>query len=398
MNDIISILWIMALLLPAVYFLIITVASVCHKPHKGVELNKQSRFLIVVPAHNESAVIFDCVRSILDASYPDKCLELWVIADNCTDTTAETARSAGAYVWERVDEKRKSKGAAIQDFLKRYHALLVPAELTVFIDADTIVDPSFFTSIQSAHQEEPFEVAQSYYGVRNPGKNWRTSLFAIALAVVHHLRPMGRTSLGGSAGLKGNGMVFSSDFLKRQGWQANSLVEDLEFSLDLAMQGVRIAYIPDAQVFAEMPETQVNARSQRERWEMGRFEILRKWMLPMLGSMFARPTLLKFDALVDLVFPPLSLLVFFNVVSLMTGWILHPAVSLVSLFALCVYSSSIGIACVQRQLPLVYLGSLIQLPRFLIEKIQIYLMFIFRRERLLKWVKTERNTECREKY
>ena len=120
-------------------------------------------------------------------------------------------------------------------------------------------------------------VVQGQYRVRDSGASPAAGLRAIALALRHHLRPLGRTALGGSSGLYGNGMAFRSSVLRGRSW-SNHLTEDLELQMELLLDGIPVAYAPDAVVEAAMPSTLEASATQNERWERGRVELARRYV------------------------------------------------------------------------------------------------------------------------
>src|SRR5262249_20165534 len=150
---------------------------------------------------------------------------------------------------------------------------------------------------------------QSYYAVRDAEQSATTAFRAAALAVRHYLRPLGRTALGGSAGLHGNGMVFRRHVLLQHGW-SNHLTEDIELQLELLLQGTRVAFARDAVVEAEMPATLEASRSQPERWERGRLEMTRRFLPALVrNAVTGRDRIACLDAAVDQLLPPFSVTV-----------------------------------------------------------------------------------------
>jgi 1,2-diacylglycerol 3-beta-glucosyltransferase len=132
---------------------------------------------------------------------------------------------------------------------------------------------------------------------------------ALALAMFNGVRSLGRESLALSCGLRGNGMCIATAALRAQPYEAFSLVEDLEYGIELARAGVRVQYAGEASVASEMVSSSRAAASQRRRWEQGRASLARKLIVPVLRDALARRSLLLFDAAADLLVPPLSSLV-----------------------------------------------------------------------------------------
>jgi 1,2-diacylglycerol 3-beta-glucosyltransferase len=142
--------------------------------------------------------------------------------------------------------------------------------------------------------------------VLNVGESPVAALRYAALAAVHYLRPLGRARLGLSCGLKGNGMAFLASVLDRHGWEWFTLAEDVELHLALVAAGLRVDFVPETTVLADMPVTFAQAESQNERWERGRLEMLRQRGLALLLDGLRRRDPVRVDAVVEQLIPPLS--------------------------------------------------------------------------------------------
>lgn len=265
------------------------------------------RFDIIVPAHDEEAGIVATIDSLYAIAYPRDRFRVTVIADNCSDATAARARGAGARVLERADATRRGKGHALGF---AYEAVLAErfADAVVVIDADTLVSANLLSEF-AALLGTGAEAIQAAYGVRNATATWRTRLMHIAFTLFHDVRSLGRERLGLSCGLRGNGMCFSRDLLRRVPPSAHSIVEDVEQGIQLGLAGVRIRYAADAKVLGEMPEDARASRSQRERWEGGRIALARRHVPALLRAAIGRRDRVALDLAVDLLVPPLSILV-----------------------------------------------------------------------------------------
>jgi cellulose synthase/poly-beta-1,6-N-acetylglucosamine synthase-like glycosyltransferase len=192
--------------------------------YKGAPL----RLAVVIPAHNEEAGIGATVGRLLESSYAADRFAGFVIADNCTDRTGERAGRAGARVCNRVDPEKRGKGQALDWFLRTQRAAYRRADGIVMVDADTLVERDFLGEIAASLRHPDVLAVQGYYGVSNARVHWRAGLLSAAFHVFNHLRPAGHNRLGGTAGLRGNGMGFRTKLL-RHGWPAHSIVEDHEF-------------------------------------------------------------------------------------------------------------------------------------------------------------------------
>lgn len=347
---------------------------------------------VVIPAHNEADGIADTIRSALAARWPSDRRKIHVIADNCLDDTAAVARSAGATVHIRHAPRDRGKGQALDWFLRQCPEACAAADLIAIIDADTLVDPGFPAAMAAAFADPGTMAAQGYYGVRNPLESWRTSLAAAALALYHHLRPAGREVLGGTAGLRGNGMAFRAALLGRLGWPAHGLVEDAEFTLDLLREDIRVRHVPGAVVLAEMAATRRQSDAQRRRWEGGRLALLRSHLPRLLDGLDRHNAASRLDAAMDLLTPPLTLLALEQclaagaaVIWRPWGWPALSCLPLVSLVA-------VPMALWLRREPRVIWWRLLAAPAFIAWKLALYLQTPFVK-RTSAWTRTLRRGE-----
>jgi len=272
------------------------------------------RFEIVVPAHNEQPGIADTVESLCAIDYPPGLFGVTVVADNCSDLTAARAQSAGARVFVRQDEQRRGKGYALAYAFARILGE-GRADAVVVVDADTVVSPNLLRAFAS-RLDDGAAAVQADYAVRNALESWRTRLMAVALGAFHVLRSSARERLGLSCGLRGNGMCFAASVLREVPHQAFSLVEDLEYGIQLGEAGRRVHYASEAHVFGAMVTRAKAARSQRRRWEGGRWALARRHGLRLLWRAIAERNRVLFDLAVDLLVPPLSFLILYTWVGL----------------------------------------------------------------------------------
>lgn len=263
---------------------------------------------VLIPAHNEESQIAQSVNSVLKCHYPKEKFAVIVIADNCTDNTAQKAKEAGALVVSRMDSANRGKGQALDWFFKNHEEYKVFAGIAI-IDADTKAEPEFLQEVSSSLSHPDVKVVQGFYQGSNPEENWRTALNAAAWNVFNHLRPAGTECCGGTAPLKGNGMAFRSAIFTKYGWPAHSIVEDQEFSLILLLDDVRIHYNPKAVVYGEIASSGAQAASQRKRWEGGRFSLISRYLLKLLFSFLRTGRIAFLHSAFDLVIPPLSLVI-----------------------------------------------------------------------------------------
>jgi cellulose synthase/poly-beta-1,6-N-acetylglucosamine synthase-like glycosyltransferase len=288
------------LLLAAAYLLFATLLSARLATPPSNDTSRRFRF--VVPAHNESAGIAETVASLLAVDYPKSAFEVVVVADNCSDDTAEKAAAAGASVMVRNDTEKRGKGYALDH---AFSATPPEVDAVVVIDADTLVSPNLLRAF-AARRARGAVAMQADYAVRNPNAAWRTRLIAIAFGAFHIVRSRFRERLGLSCGLRGNGMCFAMSLLSEVPHRAYSVVEDVEYGLRLGEQGYRVHYTDEAHVYGEMVTTAAAANTQRRRWEEGRKQLVRQNALRLLSAGLSRGNRVLFDLALDLVIPPLS--------------------------------------------------------------------------------------------
>jgi cellulose synthase/poly-beta-1,6-N-acetylglucosamine synthase-like glycosyltransferase len=357
----------------------------------------RSRFLILIPAHDEEEGIATTVASCRAADYPEALFSVLVIADNCTDRTAPVAADAGARVVERFDDLKKSKGYAIEYLMGtliesgEFEAL----DAIVVIDADTIMDAALLRRFDT-HLQAGRDWVQCYYTVSNPDQSWRTRLMTYALSLYNGVMPLGLTTLGSSAGLRGNGMCFSTRGLRRRPWASYGLAEDSEFSWMLRVGGESIAFEPFSRVYGVMVGSGGKAAaSQRQRWEFGRREVQRTYFLPLLRAGAIAPGD-KLLSVLELTLPPMGgLLSLFAAFALLdslailfaagAGWPLL-ACGAIMTAAVGLYAVSPFVA---MRLPWRYATTLVWAPAYFAWKVLVRLA-----GRPAGWVRTQRETSA----
>jgi len=229
---------------------------------------KIDKLAIVVPAHDEAAAIVRCVRSIAAGTLPDSLeTQIVVIADNCTDATAHLARGAGARAIERNDSAHRGKGFALKF---AFQILLSEGfDAVMVVDADSVVDANFLLEAVRLFRSGA-DGLQVRYLVLNPEASLRTRLMNVAFMAFNVLRARGRERMGLSVGIFGNGFGLTKATLEAVPYDSHSLVEDLDYHLQLVQAGRKIVFADCSRVRAEMPIGGRGVSTQRARWEGGR--------------------------------------------------------------------------------------------------------------------------------
>lgn len=295
-----------ALALPAacasVYLLLLTLLSRASPSPRPS--SRRLRFDVIVPAHDEANGIAAVVASLRRLDWPADRFRVLVVADNCTDATAALARAAGAEVLERNDARHRGKGYALACAFaaSRAHGR---ADAVVVVDADSEASTNLLEAF-AARIETGAEVAQAHYGVLNARASWRTRLMSIAMTSFHRVRSRARERLGLSCGIRGNGWCITHRLLRQVPYGAFSLTEDIEYGIELGLAEFRVHYADEAHVDGVMVSGERAARSQRQRWESGRLQLIRSRTLPLLRAARRPGGKICLDLAIDLCVLPLS--------------------------------------------------------------------------------------------
>lgn len=280
---------------------------VYNKPVKKKKITKKKhRFMAVISARNEENVIANLIESLKNQSYPKDKLDIYVIADNCTDNTAGVARDAGAIVYERFNEFKRSKGYALEwffdivleEFPDKYDAFCV-------FDADNVVSPNFISKMNEKLCEGE-TVVQGYRDIKNPDETWVSANYAIFYWTMDRCYNYTRDKLGLSSLINGTGFMIAMSVLKEDGgWHTNTLTEDTETSMNVIAKGKKVAWANEAIVYDEQPTDFVVAWNQRLRWGVGTAQCLKVCLPKMLKSRTISPQLI--DGMIYLMGMPVIL-------------------------------------------------------------------------------------------
>ncbi|MBR3672910.1 MAG: glycosyltransferase family 2 protein [Clostridia bacterium] len=279
-----------------IYQLVISLCSLIKVKDKPLVEDKEHRFMMIIPAHNEEKVIKDLVYSLQNLDYDKNLYDIYVIADNCTDNTAQIAKEAGAIVYERFDETHKTKGFALQWFLQQKIEEDAPYDAFCIFDADNIVDKNFLKAMnKKLNQGE--DVVQGYRDIKNPSDSWVTAGYAIFYWTMNRFYHLARYNLGLSPLINGTGFMVKFDVVKPDGWQTKTLTEDIEFSLKRIIAGKKLGWATDAIVYDEQPVGFKQSWSQRSRWTVGHIQCLHEYTKPLAVAVKENKTVMNFDGL-----------------------------------------------------------------------------------------------------
>ena len=265
----------------------------------------QKKFAVIIAAHNESAVVGQLIENLREQKYPAELYDIYVIADNCGDNTAEVAEKAGAIVCVRKDEQRKSKGFALEWMFERLFEMEKSGKIydaVAIFDADNLVHPNFLMEMNNRLCKGD-KIIQGFLDAKNPYDSWVAGTFAIAFWLIDHVSHLAKTNIGLSAVLGGTGMCITIDVLKKYGWRATCLTEDMEFTMKSLTEGIKTTWAHDAIVYDEKPITFMQSWTQRKRWAQGQFDVAHRFIPKMLVAGWKQKDIRIWDGCIYLLQP-----------------------------------------------------------------------------------------------
>ena len=282
------------------YQVVVSLCSLVKLKDKPLKVKKDHRFMAIIPAHNEEAVVGNLIESLKNQTYDKDLYDIYVIADNCTDNTAKIAKEAGAIVYERFDETKKTKGYALNWFLQQKIAEDAPYDAFFVFDADNIVDKNFIKNMNKKLCQGE-DVVQGYRDIKNPSDNWITAGYAIFYWQMHRFYHLARYNIGLSPLLNGTGFMVKFDVIKPQGWDTETLTEDIEFSLKRIIKGKKLGWATDAIVYDEQPTGFRQSWSQRSRWTVGHIQCIKKYTKELAIAAKENKKMINLDGLLYIV-------------------------------------------------------------------------------------------------
>ncbi|MBQ4634600.1 MAG: glycosyltransferase family 2 protein [Bacilli bacterium] len=265
--DIIGVILAIAVIHKAFYFVIGMFFT-----RKFKSAKKKHKYAILIAARNEKYVIGNLLDSIHKQDYPQDLLTVFVVADNCTDNTAEIARSKGAICYERFDDEHKTKGFALEYLLDRIEEDYgrMSFEGYFIFDADNLLKSNYITKMNDAFDSGE-KIITSYRNTKNFDENWVASTYALHWIRSIRTNHRARSVLRLATNIQGTGFLFTNEVVKN-GWHYTSLTEDRALTADAVAQGYMISYQDEAEFFDEQPTSVKIALRQRLRWSKGHLQ------------------------------------------------------------------------------------------------------------------------------
>jgi len=395
-----------AFCLPVAVFCLEVLLALVPKRHSGLRvLSAETKVAVLIPAHDEEAVIGGTL-ALLVPTVPSNG-RVVVVADNCSDRTAEIVRSYGAEVIERRDSVRRGKGFAL-DFGIRYlaggganadnngggHSPPCAPDVVVFLDADCRVAVDTVRLLAAAAIQTGRPVQGLNLCDPDPRGSVLQLISGLAFRFKNLVRTLGLVRLAGMCHLTGTGMALPWNLALEAKLADGNVVEDMQLGINLALVGKPALFVPDARVDSPLPQQRAAAKTQRTRWEHGHLKTLLAQVprLAMLAGKHRRLDLVWLA--LDLAVPPLALLVLGLVVFTFAAWV--AAMLGASVVPLTICTIAVGMLSLavlagwavhcRRQVPLIALAAA---PFYIAAKLPIYAAFLFKRQ--VAWVRTQRD-------
>lgn len=257
------------------YQVVFTILRLLGKDKHFDEKGKK-RYAVVIAARNESAVIAQLIESIKDQDYPRELLDIYVVADNCSDNTVHLARDAGAAVFERFNTRQVGKGYALNFLFKEIEKAkgMTFYDGYFVFDADNLLDKKYVTEMNKVFSNG-YKAVTSYRNTKNFGDSWITGGYGLWFLREAEFLNRPRAYLGTSCMLSGTGFVFSSELIaEKGGWEYFMLAEDWEFTADIITKGEVVGYCHNAVYYDEQPAKLGESITQRSRWIKGSMRVL----------------------------------------------------------------------------------------------------------------------------
>ncbi len=259
------------------------------KKHKTFEnAKKLHKYGYIICGRNEEKVIGNLIDSIYNQDYPKELMNVFVVADNCCDNTANIARKHGATVFERFDNKNKGKSYALDYAIKKILNNKDYNDLEAFFifDADNLLSKNYTLKMNETF-DAGYQVSTSFRDSKNFNSSLTSAcsslLFLRECLIVHHSRKI----LDLSTFVSGTGYyVDRKIFEKMNGWNFNTFTEDIEFSCWCSKNGIQISYNEDAIFYDEQPNDLKTSNKQHFRWCKGNHQCAKLYTFSLLKMIF----------------------------------------------------------------------------------------------------------------
>lgn len=289
------------------------------KKDKPLKEPKANRFAVLISARNESGVIKQLLDSIKSQTYPSELVDIYVVADNCTDNTAEIARECGANVYERFDTVNVGKGYALNYLLREISRKYDDERYDGFFvfDADNVLDPHYIEEMNKTFSSG-YDILTSYRNSKNYGDNWISAGYSLWFLRESKYLNYSRMLMNTSCAISGTGFMFSKEIAKElNGWKYYLLTEDIEFTADRVINNYKIGYAKNAVLYDEQPKEFKQSVRQRMRWAKGYYQVLCNYGAKLIKGIFKDKSFSCYDISMSIM--PAMVLTIFSAVINMTA-------------------------------------------------------------------------------
>ena len=348
-------------------------------------------YAVLMPAHNEARGISETVAAVLRQVPPQG--RLIVIADNCTDDTADAARAAGAEVIVRADPALRGKGHALAYGVA--HLRHAPPEAVLIVDADCVPSPGSLDVLAARAVALRRPIQGLYLMLTNARAPMRIRMAAFAWAMHNELRPLGLHRLGLPCQMMGTGMALPWPCLERVSLASGHLVEDMQLGANLAAAGFAPQFCPDARVDSWFPEDGAGLDSQRKRWEHGHLSMILSAAPRTLWQGVGSRNLGAVALALDMCIPPLALLALFVLLSCaVAAWtasmgVTGRFVAAVAVISALGFAAAVLLAWARVGRRWLRLSELLAAPLYVLRKLPVYASFVVKRQK--EWIRTSRH-------
>jgi cellulose synthase/poly-beta-1,6-N-acetylglucosamine synthase-like glycosyltransferase len=356
-------------------------------------VNCGQRVAVLVPAHNESRNVLPTIACLLPQMRAGD--RLVVVADNCSDDTAQLARDAGATVIERHNAELRGKGYALAFGVDSLRA--DPPDVVMVVDADCTVTVDAVERISSYCLQTRCPVQMLNLMQAGPDSSVRLRILEFAFVIKNMVRPLGSQRLGGACHLTGTGMALPWALIATAQLATGHIVEDMKLGVDMAIIGHPAQFYPDAKTSSTFPDDSKAARVQKSRWEHGQLSTQIEELPRVTWAALRSGRAALYVLALDLLIPPLALYALVLGAALVLAcaggllWpLLVPAATVLGIATLA-FIGSVGLAWLRYGRHLLSTRELLAIPLYALWKIPVYLAYAMRRPS--GWVRTKRDSE-----
>ena len=269
------------------YQIVYAVVAVIHKRklNRLPSAKKLHSFGIIISARNEEAVIGQLIESVKQQNYPSDLVKIFVVADNCTDRTAQVARKAGAIVYERFNRELVGKGYALDYLFKKLLQLGDRVcDAFLILDADNLLEENYLSEMNKTF-DQGYKIVTGYRNSKNYDSNWISAGYSLWFMRESEYLNYPRMLFGVSCAVSGTGFMVAEEIIRKNyGWKHFLLTEDIEFTIDTVISGQKVGYSQNAMLYDEQPTTFRQSWRQRLRWSKGYLQVFQRYGTRLLGG------------------------------------------------------------------------------------------------------------------